>query len=203
MASGGDRPSLGNVTSDLARRWANQRLAAVQSYGRILADYGSGRSTSAAAVGAFARLAAEEAVRYPSDAIGLASEYAAALAGRAGATLDVAAARQEPPIRDMELSGPLGGEASGEFYLKNPHDRPAALSFLAAQFFGTGGEAGPAAVFEPAEFTLAPGQEQLVKVSAALDPDRVKAGRSYAANVAVSGFEAMVLRVRLQVLEPA
>jgi hypothetical protein len=203
MASRSDRPSLGDVASDLARRWANQRLAAVQSYGRILADYGSGRSTGSAAVGAFARLAAEEAVRYPSDAIGLATEYAAALAGRGGATLDVAPSRRDSPIQDLELSGPLGGQASGEFYLKNPHDRSAALSFLAAHFFGTRGETGPPAVFEPAEFTLPPGQEQLVKVSAALDPDLVRAGASYAANVAVSGFDEMVLRVRLTVLDTA
>lgn len=203
MASRSDRPSLGEVASDLARRWANQRLTAVQIYGRILADYGSGRSTGSAAVGAFARLAAEEAVRYPSDAIGLATEYAAVLANRAGATLDAVPSRRDSPIQDLELSGPLGGKAAGEFYLKNPHDRSAALSFLPAHFFGTGGETGPAAAFEPTEFTLPPGQEQLVKVSAALDPDLVQAGRSYAANVAVSGFDEMVLRVRLTVLEPA
>lgn len=203
MASRSDKPSLGDVTSDLARRWANQRLAAVQTYGRILADYGAGRSSGSAAVGAVARLAAEEAVRYPSDVIGLATEYAAALANRAGATLELSPSRRDLPIRDLELSGPLSGKASGEFYLKNPHDRSAALSFLPAHFFGTSGEVGPEAAFEPAEFILAPGQEQLVKVSAALDPDLVQAGRSYAANVAVSGFDEMVLRVRLTVLDPA
>jgi hypothetical protein len=203
MASHSGRPSLGDVTSDLARRWANQRLSAVQSYGRILADYGSGRSTGSAAVGAMARLAAEEAVRYPADAIGLATQYAAALAERAGATLDVAPSRGAAPIQDLELSGPLGQAAAGEFYLKNPHDRAASLSFLPARFVGSGGETGPAVTFEPADFVLPPGQEQLVKVSVALDPDLVLTGRSYAANVAVSGFDDMVLRIRLTVLEPA
>lgn len=202
MASVSDRASLGALASDLARRWANQRLAAVQTYGRILADYGSGRSTGSAAMGAWARLVAQEAVAYPSDALGLASDYAAALA-RGGATLDAARARVDSPIQDLELSGQLGGQASGEFYLRNPHDRSAALSFLVADFLGTGGETGPRALFEPAEFTLPPGHEQLVKVSAALDPELVKAGHSYAANVAVSGFDEMVLRVRLTVLEPA
>lgn len=203
MASRSDKPSLGDIASGLARHWANQRLAAVQSYGRILADYGSGRSSSSAAAGAIARLAAEEAVRYPSDAIGLATKYASALASRVGANLDVAPSPATSPIKDLELAGPVGGRATGEFYLNNPHERSVALSFVASHFVGASGEAGPPAVLEPAEFTLAPGQEQLVEVSATLDPELVQAGRSYMANVAVSGFDDMVLRARLTVLEPS
>jgi hypothetical protein len=204
MAAAGDKASLSDVAGQLARRWATQRLAAVQSYGRILADYGQGRSTGRAALGAFAKLAAEEAVRYPSDAIGIATDYAAAVAKQAGVDLGVAktAVKAAPPIRDLELSGPLGGEAFGAFFLRNPHDRAVMLSFFASNFAGSAGEAPASVMIDPAEVMLAAGEEQEIRVAVALDGAVFEAGQSYSANVAVSGFDEMVLRVRLTVLEP-
>ena len=204
MASAGDKASLSDVAGQLARRWATQRLAAVQSYGRILSDYGQGRSSGRTALGAFAKLAAEEAVRYPSDAIGIATDYAAAVAKQAGVDLGVAKTTTvAPPIRDMELSGPIGGEASGVFYLRNPHDRAVTLSFLASNFAGTAGDAPVSVKLDPAEVSLAAGEEQPIRVAVALDGAAFQAGQSYNANVAVTGFDEMVLRVRLTVLEPA
>jgi hypothetical protein len=204
MASAGNKATLSDVAAHLARRWANQRLAAVQSYGRILADYGQGRSTSRAALGAFAKLAAEEAVRYPTDAIGIATDYAAAMAKRAGVELgaDLAAVKTAPPVRDLELSGPLGGEASGAFFLKNPHERAVTLSFFSTNFTGPAGEAPVSVMLDPAQVQLAAGEEREIHVAVALDRTAFAAGQSYSANVAVTGFDEMVLRVRLTVLEP-
>lgn len=205
MTPEGGTPTLAEVTATLARRWATLRLAAVQSYGRILADYGSGRSSSAAAAGALLKLAAEEAVRYPADAVSLATDYASAVAGRAGSATTSPAnfGRQASPIQDIEISGPLGGVAATEFYLSNPHQSDAQLTFLASRFMGSSGESPATASFDPASFTLPAGAEQAVRVSVALKTKAFKAGESYTANVAISGFDEMVLRIRLTVLDAA
>jgi len=50
---------------------------------------------------------------------------------------------------------------------------------------------------------LAPGGEQLITVAAQLDPEAFAPGGPYMANVAIAGFDNMVLRVRLMVLDPA
>jgi hypothetical protein len=199
MAKPADNRSLGDISADLARRWATQRLSAVQAYGRILADYGAGRSSSAAAAGAYARLVAEEGVRYPADALTLATDFATALVRKAGATIETGTPTVSP-IQDLEMSGPLGGTASAEFLLKNPHDQPAPLSFVTSNFTGTTGDTAATVAIKPAKFTLAAGAEKLIKVMATIDPKAFKAGGSYTANVAVTGFDDLVLRVRLTVL---
>lgn len=198
---------LGDVAVDLARRWATQRLAAVQSYGRILADYGEGRSSSRAAVGALVKLAAEEAVRYPSDAVALAADYAAAAARRVGVDLGAETSetlgdRSASPIRDLSLTGVLGGEALGEFFLKNPHGREVSVSFAASDFEGPGGEIDAKVALEPEAFVLEADEERRVRLSVFLDPKRFAAGHRYGASVAIVGFNDMLLRIRLAVLKP-
>jgi hypothetical protein len=199
MTNSADNRTLGAISADLARRWATQRLAAVQAYGRILSDYGSGRSSSAAAAGAYAKLVAEEGVRYPADALSLATDFATALVRKAGATVDSVPV-VEPSIQDLEMSGPIGGTASAEFLLKNPHDQPAPLSFVTSNFTGATGDTSASVTIKPAKVTLAAGAEKLIKVSAAIDPKVFEVGGRYAANVAVTGFDDLVLRVRLTVL---
>jgi len=197
MAKPTDNKSFGDISAELARRWATQRLSAVQAYGRILADYGAGRSSSAAAAGAYAKLVAEEGVRYPADALTLATDFATALVRKAGATVETGAGAMSP-IQDLEMSGPIGGTASAEFLLKNPHDQPAPLSFATSDFAGT--DAPATVVVKPAKVTLAAGAEKLIKVQATIDPKAFKIGGQYVANVAVTGFDDLVLRVRLTVL---
>ena len=197
-----DSTSLEAISAELARRWATQRLTAVQAYGRILSDFGEGRSTSQAAASAYAKLAAEEAVRYQADAVGIAVDFAAALVTKAGVRLDVTKSLppRVNPIQDLEIAGTLGGVATGEFLLSNPHDRPAGLSFIATNFTGASGEVASAVIVEPGKLTLLPGAEQMVTVTAKLDPVVFLPGGRYLANVAISGFDEMVVRVRLTVL---
>ena len=199
MAGSTDNRTLSEVGADLARRWASQRLKAVQAYGAILADYGAGRTTSAGAAGAYAKLVAEEGVRSSADAIGIATDFASALVRKAGGKLETVGAGQ-PPMQDLEISGPLGGEASAEVLLRNPHDRPATLSFVAGNFTGTTGGAPATVTVEPAGLVLAAGDEQPITVRASLDPKVFAAGGRYVANVAITGFDDLVLRVRLSVL---
>lgn len=201
MAESAGQTSVSSVAGELARRWATQRLSAVQAYGRILSDYGTGRCTSSAAAGAMAKLAAEEAVRYPADALGLAVDFAGALARKAGLDLRASSATGAArPIQDLEIAGPLGGTAIGEVLLANPHAQPVAVTFDVSGFTGPGGETAPAPAVTPAAFTLQPGQDRQVTVRANLDPEMFAPGCAYAALLTVAGFDDMVVRIRLTVL---
>ena len=199
MAGSSDNRTLTQVATDLARRWAGQRFKAAQAYAQILADYGAGRSTGAAAAGAYARLVAEEGVRYSADAIGIASDFATAVVKTAGGTVE-RAVDGGSVVQDLEMSGPLGGEASAEVLLRNPHDQSATLSFSTTNFTGTTGGAAATVTIDPPNLVLAAGDEQPITVKATLDPKIFAAGGHYAANVAIGGFNDLVLRVRLSVL---
>jgi hypothetical protein len=195
--------TLSDVSADLARRWASQRLKAVQAYGQILSDYGAGRSTTSAAAGAYAKLLAEEGVRYSADVIGIATDFATALVRKAGGAVETAVsgeAAAQSPIQDLEIEGPLGGTASAEFLLRNPHDQSATLTFVTSSFTGTTGGKTATVSVDPANLVLAPNEERPITVRAALDPKVFKAGGHYQANVAITGFGDLVLRVRLTVL---
>lgn len=196
--------SLSETASLLARRWATQRLAAVQSYGRILSDYGHGRSSGRAAAEAFVKLAAKEAARYPADAFQIATDYASAVARAAGLSFGDVGRTTRParPVLDIEMAGPLGGVATRDFILENPHDVPAKIGFVASNFVDGDRVVKAIPAFDPTEFTLPACGEQKVTVSAKLDRGKFKTGRSYRSNVAVAGFDDMVVRVHLTVTGP-
>jgi hypothetical protein len=194
--------SLGQAGSDLARRWATRRLAAVQSYGRILSDYGAGRMTSRAAAGAYAKLAAEEAARYPAELIGIATDYVSALAKIAGVPVEATSvdSRSAPgPLLDIALSGQPGEVAAREFTLENPHDAEAKVSFVASPYTDGDLELKVAPKFDPAEFIIPAYGEQKVTVTNKIDKRFFKSGHSYSAHAAVDGFDDMVIRVHLSV----
>jgi hypothetical protein len=199
MTDAPDDRSLKAVSAQLARRWATQRLGAVQAYGRILADYGGGRASGTATAQAYARLVAEESVRYSADAFGIATDLATAVVRKAGGELE-SAARSAQPIQDLELSGPIGGTASVTFMLHNPHARPATLHFAPGRFEGVSGDVQASVILDPAKLELAAGAEQAITVSVNLDPAIFEVGGSYTATVAIAGFDDLVLRVRLSVL---
>lgn len=194
--------SLSQTASSLARRWATQRLAAVQSYSRILADYGGGRTTGRAAATAWAKLALDEATRYSTDAFQLATDYASAVAGAAGLSIGAdQAAASATPVIDIELSGVMGRTATRTFVLENPHASDAAIAFAAGAFHDGEQEVAAKPVFTPASVALPAFGEQAVKVSVKLDPKRFRPGRTYRAAAAVEGFDDMIVRVHLSVTE--
>jgi hypothetical protein len=192
--------SLGQAGSDLARRWASRRLGAVQSYGRILSDYSAGRLTSRAAAGAYAKLAAEEAARYPADLIGMATDYASVVAKIAGVPIEASstgAAAAPGPILDIDLSGVPGQVASREFTFENPHDVEAKVSFVASPYTDGDRELKAVPKFDPAAFVIPAHGEQKVMVTSKIDKRFFKSGQSYSAHAAVDGFDEMIIRIRL------
>lgn len=193
--------SLTDTASELARRWATQRLAAIQSYSRILADYGSGRASGSDAAQAYAKLAVEEAVRYPTQAYGIASDYATAVARAAGLASGPARAAPaaQAPVIDIELSGAPGRVASRSFVLENPYDAPIEIGFTATNFHDGEQQIAVAPTLTPATATIPAGGEQAVKISVKIDRKKFAAGGIYSANIAVEGFDHMVIRVHLTV----
>ena len=192
--------SLGEAGSDLTRRWATRRLGAVQRYGRILSDYGAGRMTGRAAAGAYAKLAAEEAARYPSDLIGIATDYLSAVARIAGVPIKTNSTETEAgpgPILDIDLSGRPGEVASREFTLENPHDVEAKGSFIATPYTDGERELKTIPKFAPTEFVIPAHGEQKVVVSSKVDKRFFRSGQLYSAHAAVDGFDEMVIRVHL------
>lgn len=192
--------SLSKTASELARRWATQRLSAVQSYGRILADYGGGRASGKDAAQAYAKLAMEEAARYPSEAFQIATDYANAVARAAGLSL---ATGQTPmarsPVVDIELAGMIGKVVERTFVLENPHDVPADIRFTATNFLDGDQEVNAKPTFAPASVSIPKGGEVEVTISAKADRKQFQAGRTYRSSVAVEGIDDMVIRVLFSV----
>ncbi|MFT3976300.1 MAG: hypothetical protein QM688_04185 [Sphingomonas bacterium] len=193
--------SLGRTASELARRWASQRLSAVQRYGRILADYSNGSANGRDAALAYARLAMDEAVRYPADAFQIATDYAAAIGRAAGLSFTgtQASKAERAPVLDIELAGTIGRIAKRTFVLENPHDSPATISFTAGNFFDGEQELEVGPSFAPADMVIPAGGEQTITLSVKLDRKQFRAGHAYDASVAVQGFEDMILRVHLTI----
>lgn len=196
--------SFSGTASELARRWAGQRVGAVRSYGRIIGDYGAGRSSGTATAKAVAKLAAEEAARYPADAFQYWSDYWSALARTAGLSIKSTGetVRRAKAVLDIEMTGKLGSTATRDFVLENPHASDVKIGFVASVFWCGDTEIKASPQFDPVEFSLPAGGDHRVTVSVKLDRRKFKAGESYSANVAVSGFDDMVLRVHVTVVDP-
>jgi hypothetical protein len=196
--------SLSGTASELARRWAVQRVGAVQSYSKIIGDYGAGQASWRATAEAVARLAADEAARYPADAFKIWSDYISAVTRTAGLSLTTAgeAVRRTKAVLDIELTGKLGSTATRDFVLENPHKTDVKIGFAPSNFKCGETELKSLPRFDPVEFSLPAGGEHKVSVAVKLDRRKFKVGESYSANVAVSGFDDMVLRVHVTVVDP-
>jgi hypothetical protein len=196
--------SFSGAASELARRWAGQRVVAVQHYGRIIGDYGAGRSSGRATAQAVAKLAADEAARYPVDAYQFWNDYWVAAARSVGLSAGPSGstARSTQAVLDIELTGKLGSVATRAFILENPHMTDVEISFSPTNFRSDDAEIKASPQFDPAAFSLPAGGECKVAVAVKLDRRKFRAGECYSANVAISGFDDTILRVHLTVIDP-
>jgi len=194
------------VSGDLTRRWAQRRVHAVQRYGDILASYGRGDLNATAAGEALTRLAAEEAVRYSEDTFSLGSDYVRAVLGLVGVSTGASAApfNGAPSRRiDIEMRGPLRGQASRTFLLENKQDVTAEISFVVSDFTGPGGTTlfRAPVEFVPARLTLRPHEEKAVEVRLPLDDALFERGKTYRARVLVQGYNDLEIGLDV-VVEP-
>ena len=197
---------LGEINSDLTRRWARRRAHAVERYGHILGGYGRGELSGAAAGQALVRLAAEESMHYSEEAIEFGSDYFRALFGIVGREAPrVATSRATPRQQiDIEATGPVGGQATRSFLLENKQQFAVELSFLVSDFTGPPGTAPFHAPieFEPARLTLRPHEEKAVQLRLPLAAAHFSAGQNYRARIIVQGYDGLEIALHLAV-EPA
>jgi hypothetical protein len=134
---------MADITSDLARRWATHRVDAITRYGRIIADYGRGQTGERSALQALAKLAVEEAVRYPGEAITLAADYAKAWLDIAGVKVDIPLTSKHAQAGkrsdDIFLRGALGTLVTHDLVIENPQDRSVDVTISATPFEGAVG----------------------------------------------------------------
>ena len=197
---------IGDLLSQLARRWAGRRVNALNVYRQILADYGAGHTDSRAAARAVARLTAEETIRYPGELMDLASDYATGLARMAGLSATGERLDDRPvterTVHDLMLSGKIGETATAEIMIENPRDVDVSVGFAATAFSNDKRVTALTPSFDPAGCKMAPGSEQKVTVSIKLDGRTLKAGENYTSQAVVDGFDELVLRLNLAV-DPA
>ncbi len=192
---------VGDLITSLARRWAGQRVNALNSYRHILTDYGTGAADTRKTASAVARLTAEEVVRYPAELMELASDYASGVAKMAGLSLTAGqpASSSARPVHDIALSGKIGDTVTAEFLIENPRDEDVTIDFAATAFANDERVTKASPVFDPGAFTMSPRSEQKVAIKAKLDGRTLKAGERYSAQAIVDGFDDMVLRLNLTV----
>ncbi|MEM7613479.1 MAG: DUF1735 domain-containing protein [Pseudomonadota bacterium] len=197
---------VGALLTQLARRWAGQRVGALNAYRQILADYGTGQIDSRATASAVAKLTAEESAKYPGELLSLATDYASGLAQMAGLSTSEGqaqpAGRGVRAIHDLMLSGKIGETAKAEILIENPRDVEVQIGFAATGFANEARATKLTPSFDPADCTIPPGAERKITVSVKLDGRKLKAGETYSAQAIVDGFDEMVLRLSL-VVDPA
>jgi hypothetical protein len=94
----------------------------------------------------------------------------------------------EPPQAAMVLEAAAGKSAVGAFMVQNRLSQQVTAPVVASGFLDASGkEAKPALVFEPDVVSLEPGEQVLVRVTAAID-DRLDAGAAYRGEVTIPGL---------------
>lgn len=108
-------------------------------------------------------------------------------------------------IVEMELQGPLGGDARRAFVIENQRDEPVAVSFLVSEFSDENGEANfrPPLRLTPARFELNPGEERQVLLTLPLLEEFFVPGKVYQATLIASGFEGLQLHLKARALPAA
>jgi hypothetical protein len=200
----GLRTPFSEVGAEFARRWVQRRGDAVQRYGRILENFGSGRLNAGAALQEWARLVTDETARYAEETVELGAAYLRVLGagfGNAPSTSGAASSEPSPARFDLDLTGPLGGEVTRTFLLDNKQAVSAEISFLTSSFTGpVGTRPFHAAVdFVPARFTLRPNEEQSVTLRLALDPNLFAAGQRYDGRIIVQGHDSLEIGLHILV----
>lgn len=197
--------------SRLALRLAGQALAeqvrALQRYGDLVNQIASGALDQRTVVDEATRFAREETARYLREVTSLGlrhqgallelerarnDRFFAAVTGRA----DQAPATLGVPRRvELTLAGALGQATSAAFVIGNSRGAPASVSFVVSDFVGPPANPPfrPPLEIAPATFTLAPGEEQTVRLRLSLTPQLFAAGGEYHATVTVRGYEELEL----------
>lgn len=103
-------------------------------------------------------------------------------------------------VVEMELHGPVGGEARRAFVIENRRAEPVSVSFLVSEFADESGQTGfrPPLQLSPARFTMEPGEERQVTLTIPLLEEFFAVGQTYTATLIASGFQNLHLHLKVR-----
>lgn len=96
---------------------------------------------------------------------------------------------------EIELRGIVGMEATRTFIIESKRAEVAEISFLVSDFVGADSTAPfrPQLEFQPARFTLNPGEERVVTLRLQLDSEKFVSGQRYTATALAHGYDDLEL----------
>jgi hypothetical protein len=214
---------VGRKFQDLAARSLQEQVRAAQRFNGLMQKLGRGELLKQPAGDAYLRFVGEETAQYVGNVSSLILNYYKELfeLGRSyneklfeqvvgGATASGGAATSETSTReaptavshrrvDVELNGTVGEAATRSFVLESKRAEATEISFLVSDFVGLQGTGSFRAdlEFEPARFTLNPGEERVVTIRLPLSSDLFLPGLRYSATALVRGYDDLELHINV------
>lgn len=209
---------LGQEFQDLASRSLKEQVRVAQRYTDLAQKAGRGDLLQKPAQDDYWRFVSEAPMQYVSNLASLHMNYYGALmdlgrtyhekflrqvAGEGGAGGAAPSATHAASVAastrrvEIELRGAVGEEATRGFVLENKHSEAADIFFLVSDFVGPEGIPPFRAdlEFQPARFTLRPGEERVITLRLQLNPALFVAGSRYTATAVVRGYDDLELGV--------
>jgi len=210
-----DFKDLGQLAQNLITRSVSEQIQAAQRYYELALRFGRGELSPQTLYEEYMRFASREAGRYARDLAVLSLNYYSdwftlnrrynkhfleVLGSRSNreavvAPEDTASSASSPRRVEIELHAPPGQEAIRSFVLENRRGGVADISFIVSDFVGPAGTTPfrPPLQIQPAQFTLAPGEESVVTLRLMLLAELFVPGQSYTATVVVRGYDNLEL----------
>lgn len=220
---------VGRKFQDLAARSLQEQVRAAQRFNGLMQKLGRGELLKQPAGDAYLRFVGEETVQYVGNVSSLVLDYYKELfelgrtynekffeqvvgATASGGAPTAEASAQGVPVAaaphrrvDVELNGTAGDVATRSFVLESKRAEATEISFLVSDFVGLKGTASFRAdlEFEPARFTLNPGEERVVTMRLPLSSDLFLPGLRYSATALVRGYDDLELHISVSPGAPA
>jgi hypothetical protein len=107
-------------------------------------------------------------------------------------------------VVEMDLRGPLRGEARRTFVIENRRAEAVSVSFLVSEFADESGQTSfrPPLQLSPARFSMQPGEERQVHLSIPLLEEFFSVGPVYSATLIASGFQNLHLHLNVRADAP-
>lgn len=213
---------LGQKFQDLASRSLQEQVRVAQRYNELVQKFGRGDLLQKPVQDEYRRFVGEETTQYMSNLASLHLNYyeglmelgrtyqekffkqVAGAGGAAAATQGVSAAAS-PKRVEIELRGTVGQDAVRSFVLESKHSEASDISFLVSDFVGPEGTAPFRAdlEFQPARFTLRPGEERVITLRLPLSSPQFVSGLRYTATAVVRGYDDLELGINVLPSAPA
>ena len=204
---------MGQWIQDLTTRAVQEQMRSLQRYQDLMRRVMSGELDEQTIREEYMRFSREETVRYTRNLATLSLSYYNALADLNrtfndrffNQVLRTSSYQSEsetaPPPQKVEttLKATVGEVASSAFVIENKRTETAEISFVVSEFMGAADTTPfrPPLQIQPPRFTLAPNEEQAVRIQLPLLPELFSPGEMYSAVIVVRGYGDLELHLRV------